>query len=106
MAWDIHQDFDACDPQGFPDGGDVRFHLGAPALLAAEALCRRSPRSVAVARRLSDFLARYGQFIRNCAGALKRGGKLAILMGDYSTTARPDSCRWSTTPSGLPSPPD
>ena len=27
--------------------------------------------------------ARYGQFIRNCAGALKRGGKLAILMGDY-----------------------
>ena len=33
---------------------------------------------------LEHFLRRYGQFIRNCAGALKRGGKLAILMGDYS----------------------
>ena len=32
---------------------------------------------------LEHFLRRYGQFIRNCAGALKRGGKLAILMGDY-----------------------
>ena len=27
---------------------------------------------------------RFGQFIRNCAHALKSGGKLAILMGDYS----------------------
>ena len=46
MAWDIHQGFDACDPQAFPDGGDVRFHLGTPALLADEALRRRSPRPV------------------------------------------------------------
>ena len=41
------------------------------------ATCRVSPT-------LEHFLRRYGQFIRNCAGALKRGGKLAILMGDYS----------------------
>ncbi len=26
----------------------------------------------------------HGQFIRNCKAALKRGGKLAVLMGDYS----------------------
>ena len=30
------------------------------------------------------FLQRYRQFIRNCAGVLKSGGKLAILMRDYS----------------------
>lgn len=31
-----------------------------------------------------DFdIARYGEFIRNCAGALAPGGKFAILMGDY-----------------------
>jgi hypothetical protein len=33
---------------------------------------------------LEHFLRRYGQFIRNCAGSLKQGGKLVILMGDYS----------------------
>jgi hypothetical protein len=32
---------------------------------------------------LDVFLRRYGQFIRNCALALKPNGKLAILMGDY-----------------------
>ncbi len=32
--------------EGFPDGGDVRFHLGTPALLADEAIRRRSPRPV------------------------------------------------------------
>ena len=26
---------------------------------------------------------RYRQFIRNCAKAMKPGGKLAVLMGDY-----------------------
>ena len=35
MAWDIHQGFDACDPQDFPTARDVRLHLGSPALLAA-----------------------------------------------------------------------
>ena len=33
---------------------------------------------------LEDFLCRYGQFIRNAAKALKPGGRLAILMGDYT----------------------
>jgi hypothetical protein len=26
----------------------------------------------------------YGKFVRNCAAALNPGGKLAVLMGDYS----------------------
>ena len=34
-------------PEGFPAGGDVRFHLGTSALLADEAVRRRSPRPVA-----------------------------------------------------------
>ena len=53
-------------PEGFPAGGDVRFHLGTPALLAAETLCRRSPRPVTISPTLEHFLGRYGQFIRNC----------------------------------------
>jgi hypothetical protein len=42
------------------------------------------PRDLSRSPTLDDFLRRYGQFIRNCARALKRGGKLAILMGDYA----------------------
>ena len=43
-----------------------------------------NPRDLSRSPTLDHFLRRYGQFIRNCAGALKLGGKLAILMGDYS----------------------
>ena len=63
------------------------------------------PRDLSRSPTLEHFLRRYGQFIRNCAGALKRGGKLAILMGDYSDRETRDMCRWCTTPSGWPSPP-
>src|SRR5262249_30276580 len=41
-------------------------------------------RDLSRAPTLEDFLRRYGQFLRNCARALKRGGKLAVLMGDYT----------------------
>ena len=33
---------------------------------------------------LQYFLYRYGKLIDNCASVLSEGGKLAILMGDYS----------------------
>ena len=42
------------------------------------------PRDLSRSPTLERFLQRYGQFIRNCARALKPGGKLAVLMGDYS----------------------
>ena len=42
------------------------------------------PRDLSRCPTLEQFLRRYGQFIRNCKAALKPGGKLAILMGDYS----------------------
>jgi len=38
-------------------------------------------RDLSRAPTLDLFLRRYRQFIRNCVGALKTGGKLAILMG-------------------------
>lgn len=52
---------------------------GAPHKLYAD-----DPRDLSRAPTLSDFLRRYGQFIRNCAQALKPNGQLAILMGDYT----------------------
>ena len=47
MSWDIHHGLDACDPPDFTRRGNVRLHLGAPALLAAETVRRRPPRPVA-----------------------------------------------------------
>lgn len=42
------------------------------------------PRDLSNATSLDDFLEKYGRVIRNCAGVLEPGGRLAILMGDYS----------------------
>jgi hypothetical protein len=47
-------------------------------------LYANDPRDLSRAPSLEAFLRRYGQFIRNAAKALKQGGKLAILMGDYN----------------------
>ena len=47
MSWDIHDGFDACDPQAFDVNEAFDFIWAHPALLAAEALCRRFPRPVA-----------------------------------------------------------
>ena len=70
-------------PDRFPEGETFDFIWAHPPYWRHEAVRRRSPRSVAQPD-ARTFLVRYGQFIRNCAGALKSGGKLAILMGDYS----------------------
>ena|GEM_PF-6136791 len=42
-----------------------------------------NPNDLSRAPTLDAFLVRYGQFLRNCATALKPGGRLAVLMGDY-----------------------
>jgi DNA modification methylase len=81
MAWDIHRGLDACDPQGF---GTTTFDfIWAHPPYWRQKLYADDPRDLSRAPTLEDFLRRYGQFIRNCATALKPGGKLAILMGDY-----------------------
>ena len=67
----------------FPRGG-IRLHLDPSALLAAEALRRRSARPVAVADAGGVSCDATASSSDNCARALKPGGKLAILMGDYN----------------------
>jgi hypothetical protein len=81
MAWDIHRGVDACDPQGF--GSEVFELIWAHPPYFRQKLYADDPRDLSRAPTLDAFLRRYGQFIRNCALALKPNGKLAILMGDY-----------------------
>ena len=82
LSWDIHQGLDACD-QDFP-GPDTFAFIWAHPPYWRQKLYADDPRDLSRAPTLELFLQRYGQFLRNCAGALKRGGKLAVLMGDYS----------------------
>jgi SAM-dependent methyltransferase len=83
LSWDIHQGIDACDPEGFGPDASFAFIWSHPAYWRQK-LYAEDPRDLSRAPTLEDFLRRYGQFLRNCARALKPGGKLAILMGDYS----------------------
>jgi len=78
---DIHQGFDACDAQDFPSGETFDFIWAHPPYWRMK-LYSEDPRDLSRAPTLSDFLRRYGQFIRNCRNALKPDGKLAILMGE------------------------
>lgn len=81
-AWDIHAGLDACDSEGF--GRDTFDFIWAHPPYWRQKLYADDPRDLSRISSLEAFLRRYGQFIRNCATGLKPGGKLAILMGDYS----------------------
>jgi len=83
MTGDIHQGFDACDSQDFPGPETFDFIWAHPPYWRMK-LYADDPRDLSRSPTLGEFLRRYGQFIRNCAGALKRRGKLVILMGDYN----------------------
>jgi SAM-dependent methyltransferase len=83
MAWDIHRGIDACDPQGFSDAETFDFIWAHPPYWRMK-LYAADDRDLSRSPTLEHFLRRYGQFIRNCARALKPGGRLAILMGDYN----------------------
>lgn len=83
MGWDIHQDFDACNPHSFPKERMFDFIWSHPPYWRQK-LYADDPRDLSRAPTLDDFLTRYGQFLRNCASALKPDGTLAVLMGDYT----------------------
>jgi hypothetical protein len=83
MSWDIHLGQDACEPQGFAAAETFDFIWAHPPYWRQK-LYADDPRDLSRTPTLDHFLVRYGQFIRNCSRSLKRGGKLAILMGDYS----------------------
>jgi hypothetical protein len=82
MSWDIHRGLDACD-KDFPAKETFAFIWAHPPYWRQK-LYADDPRDLSRSPTLEHFLQRYAQFIRNCAGTLKGGGKLAILMGDYS----------------------
>ncbi|HEY4313340.1 MAG TPA: hypothetical protein VGN12_28075 [Pirellulales bacterium] len=82
MSADIHDGHDACNPGGFAPAETFNFIWAHPAYWRMK-LYADDSRDLSRAPTLSDFLRRYGQFIRNCEKALKLNGKLAILMGDY-----------------------
>ncbi len=80
---DIRLGSDACDPANF--GGPLRFDfiwLHPP--YWRQKLYTGDPRDLSSCPTLESFLGRYEALIRNCADALAPGGRLAILMGDYS----------------------
>lgn len=82
LSFDIHQGFDACDPNDFSQAETFDFIWAHPAYWRMK-LYADDPRDLSRSPTLEHFLKRYGQFLRNCARALKAGGKVAILMGDY-----------------------
>src|SRR5581483_4131997 len=83
VSWDIHQGFDACDAAAFPAAAAFDFIWAHPAYWRQK-LYADDPRDLSRSPTLEHFLGRYGQFIRNAARVLKPGGRLAVLMGDYS----------------------
>jgi hypothetical protein len=82
FSWDIHLGHDACDPQGFATSETFDFIWAHPPYWRQK-LYAADPRDLSRSPTLEHFLKRYRQFIRKSARALKPGGKLAILMGDY-----------------------
>jgi len=80
---DIHAGVDACDPAAFAGIAPVDFVWLHPPYWRQK-LYAEDLRDMSRAPTLQYFLYRYGKLIANCAGALSEGGKLAVLMGDYS----------------------
>jgi len=82
-ASDIRQSQDACDPQNYETIGKFDFiWLHPPYWRLKKYTSDR--RDMSNAPTLSYFLYRYNQLIESCKSVLEPGGKIAILMGDYS----------------------
>lgn len=86
LSTDIHQGFDATDPRAFEGLGSA----GGFDLIWAhppywrQKLYSCDPNDLSRTPTVEAFLERYAAFIANCAGVLSPGGRLVILMGDYS----------------------
>jgi hypothetical protein len=79
---DLHQEVDACSPSAFPRESFQFCWLHPP--YWRQKLYTDDPRDLSRTGTLDAFLVRYRQLIANCAAALTPGGRLAVLMGDYS----------------------
>lgn len=80
---DIRFGFDACDPKSFEGIGTFDFCWIHPPYWRQK-VYSNDRRDLSTAPTLGYFVHRYESLIRNCASVLSPGGKLAILMGDYS----------------------
>jgi hypothetical protein len=86
---DLHEDFDLCNPKHFIgetrmfDAGTFDFIWLHPPYWRQK-IYSQDTRDLSCAATLDEFLHRYGQAIAHCVHFLAPGGKLCILMGDYS----------------------
>ena len=78
---DLHQGADACDASQFPREC-FEFAWIHPPYWRMK-LYTDDARDLSRTPTLQAFVERYRLLIENCAGSLVKGGKLAILMGDY-----------------------
>ena len=78
---DLREGADACDASQFPRSCFEFAWIHPP--YWRQKIYSSDARCLSRAPNLEAFLDRYRLLIGNCAGALKPGGKLAILMGDY-----------------------
>jgi hypothetical protein len=81
MSSDLKGGKDACDPGWYPRGCFDFCWLHPP--YHRQKPYSDDPRCLSRCPSLAGFLERYEALIRNCAGALVPGGRLAVLMGDY-----------------------
>lgn len=80
---DIRTGFDACDESHYDPDWQFDFVWLHPPYWRQK-VYSRDLRDLSTAPQLAYFLHRYRQLIANCATVLAPGGKLAVLMGDYS----------------------
>jgi hypothetical protein len=79
---DLHQGVDACDPTALPRECFEFCWLHPP--YWRQKLYTDDPRDLSRTPTLAAFLQRYQRLVENCAASLVPGGRVAILMGDYS----------------------
>lgn len=80
---DLKSGSDACDPASYAEPRLYDFCWLHPPYWRMK-VYSDDPRDLSTAPTLQAFLTGYTKLIANCKRSLKPGGKLAILMGDYS----------------------
>lgn len=82
LSTDLHRGEDACDMAARHPETFQFCWLHPP--YWRQKLYTDDPRDLSRTPTLEAFLDRYEQLLRSCAGALVPGGRMAVLMGDYS----------------------
>jgi hypothetical protein len=83
FSTDLKQGFDASDPYHYDPDWQFDFVWLHPPYWRQK-LYSGDARDLSTCRTLEAFLHRYAGLLTACAGVLAPGGKLAVLMGDYS----------------------